>query len=190
MVDTIWKQSTRSAVPCVTKSRLTSTRYPHLIDAIAPFWHTRHACFICASKSLQLRHNERIVVSNHEPHDWLLNQVFFQGVDHRNYQSSASLTSVWGIDRWPVNSPHQGTATRKMFEFDDVFMLGYYAWAPDYHGGIATNQADLWVFTPEYNTPVWFLWHACINKGSMWPSLSPCTVINPILLTYNYLLLA
>ena len=87
-------------------------------------------------------------------------------------------------DRWPVNSPHQGTATRKMFEFDDVFMLGYYAWAPDYHCGIATNQADLWAFTPKCNTLVWFVWHACINKGTMWPSLSPCTVIYPILLTY------
>ena len=27
-----------------------------------------------------------------------------------------------GIHRWPVNSPHKGTATRKIFPFDDVIM--------------------------------------------------------------------
>ena len=27
---------------------------------------------------------------------------------------------VWGIHRWPVNSPHKGPVTRKFFSFDDV----------------------------------------------------------------------
>ena len=31
------------------------------------------------------------------------------------YQSSASLAFVWGIHRWPVNSPHKGPVTPKMF---------------------------------------------------------------------------
>ena len=30
-------------------------------------------------------------------------------------QSSASLAFVWGIHRWPVNSPHKWAVTRKMF---------------------------------------------------------------------------
>ena len=30
-------------------------------------------------------------------------------------QSSASLAFVRGIHRWPVNSPHKGPVTRKMF---------------------------------------------------------------------------
>ena len=34
--------------------------------------------------------------------------------DHRKHQSSASLAFVCGIHRWPVNSPHKGTVTRKM----------------------------------------------------------------------------
>ena len=38
----------------------------------------------------------------------------------RKHQSSASLASVWGIHRWPMNSPHKGPVTRKMFPFDDV----------------------------------------------------------------------
>ena len=34
-----------------------------------------------------------------------------------------SLAFVRGIDRWPVNSPHKGPVTRKMFPFDDVIMI-------------------------------------------------------------------
>ena len=29
---------------------------------------------------------------------------------------------MWGIHRWPVNSPHKWPVTRKMFPFDDVIM--------------------------------------------------------------------
>ena len=36
-----------------------------------------------------------------------------------------SLTFVWRIHRWPVNSPLKGPETRKMFIFDDVIMLDY-----------------------------------------------------------------
>ena len=42
--------------------------------------------------------------------------------DQRKHQSSASLAFVWGIHRWPVNSPHKGPVTRKMFPFGDVIM--------------------------------------------------------------------
>ena len=31
----------------------------------------------------------------------------YSGADQRKHQSSASLTSVRGIHRWPVNSPHK-----------------------------------------------------------------------------------
>ena len=44
------------------------------------------------------------------------------GVDQWKHQSSASLAFVRGIHRWPVNSPHKGPVTRKMFPFDDVIM--------------------------------------------------------------------
>ena len=46
----------------------------------------------------------------------------YSGVDQRKHQSSASLALVRGIHRWPVNSPHKGPVTRKMFPFDDVIM--------------------------------------------------------------------
>ena len=44
------------------------------------------------------------------------------GADQRKHQSSASLTFARGIDRWPVNTPHKGPVTRKIFPFDDVIM--------------------------------------------------------------------
>ena len=45
----------------------------------------------------------------------------FRGRSNKS-QSSASLDFVRGIHRWPVNSPHKGPVTRKMFPFDDVIM--------------------------------------------------------------------
>ena len=46
----------------------------------------------------------------------------YSGADQRKLQSSASLAFVRGIHRWPVNSPHKGSITGKMFPFDDVIM--------------------------------------------------------------------
>ena len=72
-------------------------------------------------KSLRWRHNERGGVSNRQPHECL--PTVYSGSDQRKHQSSASLVFVRGIHRWPVNSPHKGPATRKMFPFDDVIIL-------------------------------------------------------------------
>ena len=49
----------------------------------------------------------------------------YSGADQRKHKSSASLAFVWGIHRLPVNSPHKGPVTRKMFPFDDVVMRRY-----------------------------------------------------------------
>ena len=56
--------------------------------------------------------------------------IVYSGADQRKHQSSASLAFVRGIHRWPVNSPHKGPVTRKMFPFDDVIM--------SYHGRVNT----------------------------------------------------
>ena len=50
----------------------------------------------------------------------------YSGADQRKYQSSLSLAFVWGIHRWPVNCPHKGSVTRKMFPFDDVIMINFF----------------------------------------------------------------
>ena len=44
----------------------------------------------------------------------------YSGTDQRKHQIYASLAFVLGIHRWPVNSPHIGPVTRKMFPFGDV----------------------------------------------------------------------
>ena len=46
----------------------------------------------------------------------------YSGADQRKHQSSASLAFVWGIHRWPVNSPHNGPVTRRRRHF--VFWIG------------------------------------------------------------------
>ena len=50
----------------------------------------------------------------------------YSATDERKHQSSASLAFVRGTHRSPVNSPHKGPVTRKMFPFDDVIMT----WQP------------------------------------------------------------
>ena len=62
--------------------------------------------------------------------------------DQRKYQSSTSLAFVRRIHRGPVNSPHKGPVTRKMFPFDDVIMQCTYGCpklkfrAPQHGGGL------------------------------------------------------
>ena len=79
--------------------------------------HTAEASF---TNTLHWRHNEPDDVSNHQPRDCLLNRLFRRR--SKKTSNSASLALVWGIHRWPVNSPRKGPVTRKMFPFDDVIM--------------------------------------------------------------------
>ena len=72
------------------------------------------------SDILKWRHNGRYSVSNHQPHDCVLNRL--SDADQRKHQSSASLAFVRGIHRGLVNSPHKWPVTRKMFPFDDIIM--------------------------------------------------------------------
>ena len=71
--------------------------------------------------SLFIHHNHSV---NSPSLQWrLFTQMFIQGADQRKHQSSESLAFVRRIHRWPVNSPHKGPATAKMFPFDDVIMI-------------------------------------------------------------------
>ena len=63
----------------------------------------------------------------------------YSGTDQRKHPSSVSLYFVRGIHRWPVNSPHKGPVTRKLFPFDDVIMKHMYMQA---------LMNSLW-YTPE-----------------------------------------
>ena len=82
-------------------------------DLFLEIWVT---CMYIFHSSLQWRHNEHDVVSNHQPHDCVYSSVY-SGADQSKYKISASLAFVKGIHRRPVNSPHKGPVTRKMFPF-------------------------------------------------------------------------
>ena len=75
-------------------------------------------------KSLHWRHNDHDSVSNHQPHGCLLNRLF------RRRSKKTSKLRVTGLcvgnSPGPVNSPHKGPVTRKMFPFDDVIMTIIY----------------------------------------------------------------
>ena len=70
---------------------------------------------------LHWRHNDHNGVSNHQPHGCLLNRLF----RHRSKKTSKLrvIGLCVGNSPGPVNSPHKGPVTRKMFPFDDVIMI-------------------------------------------------------------------
>ena len=80
----------------------------------------RHIAF--SQMSLQWCRNERDDISNHHTSFTIVHSTVYSGTDQRKHQNSAPLAFVWGIHRSPVNSPHKGPVTRKIFPFDDVIM--------------------------------------------------------------------
>ena len=71
--------------------------------------------------SLQWRQNDQDSVSNHQPHGCLLNRLY-----RRRSKETLKLRVTGlcvGNSPGPVNSPHKGPVTRKMFPFDDVIMM-------------------------------------------------------------------
>ena len=51
--------------------------------------------------------------------------IVYSGADQTKLQSYASLAFVWGIHRWPENSPHKWPVARKVLPFDDVIMRAF-----------------------------------------------------------------
>ena len=76
---------------------------------------------LCSTRlTLRWRHNEHDGVLNHQL--TIVYSIAYSDADQRKHQSSATLAFVWGIHRWPVNSPHKRPVTRKVFPLDDVIM--------------------------------------------------------------------
>ena len=73
--------------------------------------------------------------------------IVYSGADQRKHQSSVSLAFVRGIHQWPVNSPHKGPVTRKMFSFDDVIILGWHLssalWYKMSHGHVLDGASAI-----------------------------------------------
>ena len=70
--------------------------------------------------TLHWRHNDHDGVSNHQPHDCLLNRLFRRRSKKTPKLRVTSLCA--GISPGPANSPQKGPVTRKMFPFDDVIL--------------------------------------------------------------------
>ena len=77
-------------------------------------------CRYVSNDTLRWRHNDHDGVSNQQPHGCLLNHLL------RRRSKKTSKLCVTGLcvgkSPGPVNSPHKGPVTRKMFLFDDVIM--------------------------------------------------------------------
>ena len=68
----------------------------------------------------QWRHNDHHGVSNHLP------SIVCATVCLSKHQSPRYWPFAKGMHRSPVNSPHKGPVTWKMFPYDDVIMIRYY----------------------------------------------------------------
>ena len=87
--------------------------------------------------------------------------VIYSGTDQRKHQSSPLLAFVRGIHRWPVNSPHKGPVTRKMFPLNDV-IIQTVCWNRHWH---------MW----PYNPGMLYMWATpvaiCVCTDICWYSL-------------------
>ena len=68
----------------------------------------------------------------------------YSGADQRKHQSSALLAFVWGIHRWPVNSPYKGTVTVTV-------TWRHHDW--DYYSSLRSWLLwDIWTFSRDPRT--------------------------------------
>ena len=94
----------------------------------------QYGCFV---HSLQWRHSGHDSVSNNQPYGCLLNRLF-----RRRSKKTSKLRVIGlcvGNSPGPVNSPHKGPVTRKMFPFDDVIMYRR-ASAPDALASVLSGE--------------------------------------------------
>ena len=94
--------------------------------------------------ALHWRHDDHDSVSNHQPHGCLLNRLF------RRRSKKTSKLRVTGLcvgnSPGPMNSPHKGPVTRKMFPFDDAIMwLSWINLAQSSMGCFWLHEGDIWL---------------------------------------------
>ena len=111
-----------------------------IMDIITyPFSYYRQSMFVRGG-AYNFIHYDDVIMTTIASQITSLTSVYstdYSAADQRKHQSSASLAFVWGIHRGPVNSPHKGPVTRKMFPFDDVIMFT--------ESVIITCQCPMWL---------------------------------------------
>ena len=102
---------------------------------------------------LQWRYNRCNGVSNHRCLGFLLNRLFRR---RSKKTSKLRVTGLCGgIHRWPVNSPHKGPVTRKIFPFDYVTM-----WQMSFSNHMWADHTLLGVSEPPWS-PSWVQRSCC-----------------------------
>ena len=97
-------------------------------------------------RSLQWRHNDHDGFSNHQPHGCLLNRLFGR---RSKKTSKFRVTGLCvGTSPGPVNFPHKGPVTRKMFPFDDVIVSQIYLVCLHWYRVCDTTDAEISSLVP------------------------------------------
>ena len=119
----------------------------------------------------------------------------YSGADQRKHQSSTSLAFAQELHRWPVNSPHKGPVTRKMFPFDNVIMLLSYRFDSYFQPHLRYNPVSVLVRGililsstnqfPYAHGMQQYIWCQCQNlrkifTDPMYESLLSFTVISDV----------
>ena len=132
---------------------------------------------------LHWRHNERDGVSNHRRLDYLLNRLFRGRKHQRKHQSFVSLAFVRGIHRWPVNSPHKGPVTRKMFPFDDVIIIAPTTLWFCSHSNSHTPGDTITCLPARKQVYHGLIWHMYVSGRSR-----PCLKIISVICLYPFMI--
>ena len=86
----------------------------------AEMYRTIHKAAWLQLKSLEWRHNGHDGISNHQPHDCLLNRLFKR---RSNKTSKPHVTGLCEVNSMVTGEfPHKWPVTQKMFPFNDVIM--------------------------------------------------------------------
>ena len=100
----------------------------------------------------------------------IVHSTVCSGADQRKHQSFASLAFVRRIHRSPVNPPHKGPVTQKMFLFDDVII----------------NKTLLWGLADWLYSTIWRWELPCSDHKSQHSKLGNCFLIIWILIELIY----
>ena len=94
----------------------------------------------------------------------------------KKHQSFASLAFVMGIHRWSVNSPPEGSVTRKMFSFEDVIMEYTHSFVVLVLLWLGSISSSSWYVWSIWSYISWLLhWH--LDNHDIAPDHLPLRVV-------------
>ena len=150
--------------------------------------HTGDWATYCTSQklsisSLQWRHNDQDSVSNHQPHGYLLNRLY------RRRSKKTSKLRVTGLcvgnSPGPVNSPHKGPVTRKMFHLmTSSCCCLFCGLAPSHKSHNALHQYPTCIVTEictHVHISVTKWWIVGYGNGALWGLCNMSIYLHPSL---------